>query len=89
VLINKDEWKVGGDWNKLWSLPIPPKVKHFMWRLGRDCLPNRQRLNYKRVDCTSNYVICRSYTEYNWHLFFVWADSITCSRKVNLWPLLE
>ena len=41
VLINRDEWKVDGDWNKLWSLPIPPKVKHFMWRLGRDCLPNR------------------------------------------------
>ncbi|KEH30222.1 hypothetical protein MTR_4g065063 [Medicago truncatula] len=57
VLINRDEWKVEGDWNKLWSLPIPPKVKHFMWRLGRDCLPNRQ--------------------------------SITCWRKVNLWPLLK
>ncbi|XP_045802928.1 uncharacterized protein LOC123896601 [Trifolium pratense] len=38
VLINRDERKVEGDWNKLWNRPIPPKVKHFMWRLGRNSL---------------------------------------------------
>lgn len=47
VLINQDKWKVEGDWNILWALPIPPKVKHFMWRLGREYLPNRQRLMNK------------------------------------------
>jgi hypothetical protein len=51
VLINREEWRVPGDWNKLWGLSIPPKVKHFMWRLGRDCLPNRQRLVCKEVKC--------------------------------------
>lgn len=43
MLINRDDWKVEGDWNKLWSLLIPPKVKHFMCHLGRDCLLNRQK----------------------------------------------
>jgi len=33
VLINRDEWKLGGDWNKFWSLPIHLKVKHFMWHI--------------------------------------------------------
>ncbi|PNX94699.1 pentatricopeptide repeat-containing protein [Trifolium pratense] len=59
VLINRDEWKVEGDWNKLWNRPIPPKVKHFMWRLGRNCLPNRQRLSSKGVDCQENCVVCQ------------------------------
>jgi len=36
-----------------------------MWRLGRDCLPNRQRLPSKGVDYTSNRVVCHSYIEYN------------------------
>ncbi|KEH18891.1 hypothetical protein MTR_8g031330 [Medicago truncatula] len=60
-----------------------------MWHLGRDCLPIGQRLNCKGVECTSNCVICQSYTKYNWHLFLVCADSITCWRKVNIWSLLE
>jgi hypothetical protein len=43
MLFNRNDWKVEGDWNKLWSLLIPPEVKHFMWRLRRDCLRNRQK----------------------------------------------
>jgi hypothetical protein len=44
----------------MWSLrlPISPKVKHLMWRLGRNCLPNRQRLVSKGIDYHSNRVIC-------------------------------
>jgi hypothetical protein len=26
IIIYRDEWKVEGDWKKLWSLPIPPKL---------------------------------------------------------------
>ncbi|KEH20106.1 hypothetical protein MTR_8g068370 [Medicago truncatula] len=35
VLINQDKWKVEGDWNILWALPIPPKgdeEQHDTWR---------------------------------------------------------
>jgi hypothetical protein len=26
VMIDRSAWKVDGDWNKIWALPIPPKV---------------------------------------------------------------
>ena len=29
-------------WKKLWSLPIPHKVRHFCWRACRDTLPTDQ-----------------------------------------------
>jgi hypothetical protein len=64
-------------------------VKHFMWRLGRDCLPNRQRLSSKGVDCQENGVVCQTYTEYNWHLFLCCNDSTSCWRQQNLWVHLE
>ncbi|CAN1137051.1 hypothetical protein LINPERHAP2_LOCUS9817 [Linum perenne] len=35
---------VARDWNKIWSLEIPPKVKHFIWRLGRGVVPTRPTL---------------------------------------------
>jgi hypothetical protein len=89
IMIDRNEWKVDGGWNKLRGLAIPPKVKHFMWRLGRDCLPNRQRLSSKGVDCQENCVVCQTYTEYNWHIFLCCNDSISCWRQQNLWVHLE
>jgi hypothetical protein len=80
IMIDRNEWKVDGGWNKLRGLAIPPKVKHFTWRLGRDCLPNRQRLSSKGVDCQENCVVCQTYTEYNWHLFLCCNDSTSCWR---------
>ena len=29
----------GLDWNVLWKLDIPPKIKHFLWRACLDLLP--------------------------------------------------
>ncbi|XVF41404.1 hypothetical protein PTKIN_Ptkin01aG0277400 [Pterospermum kingtungense] len=43
-LFPNDELKVSGDWNIIWKLEFPLRVKDFVWRAGRDCLPTRQRL---------------------------------------------
>ena len=31
-------------WKKIWSLPIPHKVRHFCWRACRDTLPTKVKL---------------------------------------------
>lgn len=38
---NYDMLRVNGDWRLIWDLDIPPRVKVFLWRLCRDCLPTK------------------------------------------------
>ncbi|CAN1743347.1 Putative ribonuclease H protein At1g65750, partial [Linum perenne] len=33
-----------GNWNAIWKLQLPPKVKHFLWRVARGVLPLRRNL---------------------------------------------
>jgi hypothetical protein len=30
------------DWNSIWKIHAPPKVKHFIWRTCIGCLPTRK-----------------------------------------------
>ena len=36
-------------WRCLWRLPIPPKVKHFLWRVGNGRLPTKSALGSRGV----------------------------------------
>ena len=36
-------------WNKVWSLPIPHKVRHFCWRACRDTLPTKVKLMRRNI----------------------------------------
>lgn len=38
-LIDHESLKVDGAWNFIWMLHVPSRVKTFLWRLCRDCLP--------------------------------------------------
>jgi hypothetical protein len=40
-------YKVPGNWKLLWKLVVPPKFRSFMWRVVRDCVPIRVRLQAK------------------------------------------
>lgn len=57
-----------GDWHTLWSLQVPPKIKSFLWKACRDCLPTRSRLQGKGVHCPATCVVCSTEIENRWHV---------------------
>uniref|UniRef100_A0A2N9FN80 Protein kinase domain-containing protein n=1 Tax=Fagus sylvatica TaxID=28930 RepID=A0A2N9FN80_FAGSY len=36
-------------WNTIWSLQIPPKVRHFLWRACHESLPTRNNLHHRHI----------------------------------------
>jgi ribonuclease HI len=57
-------------WRSLWKIHAPPKTKHLLWRLCRECLPTRSRLRSRYVTCPLECPLCLSQDETDWHLFF-------------------
>jgi hypothetical protein len=43
-LLDNRELRVEGKWRRIWELKIPQKMKEFLWRVARGCLPTRERL---------------------------------------------
>jgi hypothetical protein len=62
---------IAGNWNIIWQAKIPPKVKNLLWRIGRNVLPTRARLNSRGVDSL--------------HELFLCPRSIDCWQKAGLW----
>jgi hypothetical protein len=58
VIIDNNHLKVEGNWKKLWQLKVPNRVKIFLWRALRECLPVRSRLINKGVHCEPKCPIC-------------------------------
>ncbi|MCH83748.1 polynucleotidyl transferase ribonuclease H fold [Trifolium medium] len=38
-------------WGRLWKIQAPPKAKHLLWRICKECLPTRVRLRDRYVQC--------------------------------------
>jgi hypothetical protein len=60
----------GDDWSSIWKIHAPPKAKHFLWRICKDCLPTRARLRNYYVQCPVECPLCLSQEEEEWHLLF-------------------
>lgn len=56
-----------------------PRLKHFIWRLLRDCLPTRQRLQSKGVSCINLCSYCNTNLENPWHVMF------GCKQVESVW----
>jgi ribonuclease HI len=70
VIIETDHLRVEGNWKKLWKLTVPHKVKLFLWRALRGCLPVRSRLIQRGVQCNNKCPHCEQTEENEWHCFF-------------------
>ena len=57
-------------WKKIWSLELPGKVRFFLWRTSRFCLPTNVALIEKRVNVPSTCSWCQVEDETEKHILF-------------------
>ena len=67
------------NWKKLWALPLPNKVLHFLWRIATYSLPLRTKLHGKGIPIDTRCPLCHRMDEDGGHLFF------KCKKVKNLW----
>ncbi|WJX13206.1 hypothetical protein P8452_03622 [Trifolium repens] len=80
-LIDTSHLRVNGNWNLVWNIKAPPKVKNLIWRICRRCLPTRVRLRDKGVDCVQVCALCNIDNEDSEHVFF------KCPSSQNVWNM--
>ena len=66
-------------WKKLWRLPTPHKVRHFLWRACRDILPTKSNLKRRKVLTEDLCEACSLESETSGHLFW------SCPRAKTVW----
>jgi hypothetical protein len=47
LMTEKEEGRrrgTAGNWRSIWQIRAPPKAKHILWRICRDCLPTQTQL---------------------------------------------
>lgn len=69
------------NWLKLWSLPMPPKVKNFIWRALQNCIPTFENLRGKNVEVYPICPVCIEDVESLEHILF------SCSFAQHCWQL--
>lgn len=69
---------------QFWKLPIPPKVKNFLWQACSNILPTADNLHMKHVPCPIHCNLCSSHPESIAHLFISCSFTKDCWRKLNI-----
>jgi ribonuclease HI len=75
-------------WNYLWKIHAPPKTKHLLWRICKNCLPTRSRLQEKCVECPMECPLCDGDIEDDWHLIVTCPSTVEARRSAGLEELL-
>jgi hypothetical protein len=57
VLTDSSHHHWDGFWQGIWRLKVPPKIKNLIWRMCRNVIPTRQRLQDKGVQCPLTCVV--------------------------------
>ncbi|CAN0881095.1 hypothetical protein LINGRAHAP2_LOCUS14032 [Linum grandiflorum] len=83
-MIDRSSFHNEGEWNTLWRLEVPPKIKQFGWRLGHDVIPTRDRLRRRGVNITGTCGLCDGHYETAWHLFMDCQVTRDGWQKLNL-----
>lgn len=61
-------------WEEIWKLPVPPKIRMFLWRACNGILPNKVELFRRRIADNPFCSRCESGVETNVHGLFECRD---------------
>ncbi|XP_058770133.1 uncharacterized protein LOC131643821 [Vicia villosa] len=86
---NHENGNVTEDWNSIWNIVAPPKVKHLLWRICSGCLPTRSHLRQRFVMCPLECEFCNHQLEDEWHLFIGCEATNLCWRSSGLSNLID
>ena len=64
-----------GFWKKNWSINVPNKIKHFLWRAWREALPTKKNLCHRKVTHNSTFEFCNGEEEDTIHV--LWECQVT------------
>uniref|UniRef100_A0A803Q328 Reverse transcriptase domain-containing protein n=1 Tax=Cannabis sativa TaxID=3483 RepID=A0A803Q328_CANSA len=70
-------------WKALWNLSLPPKVKHFLWRVCHDILPTSRNLFNRKTITSPHCSRCQYRDETLEHALF------RCSAAQKVWKLTD
>lgn len=73
----------GFDWRKPWSMPLPNKVFHFLWRLATNSLPLRTKLQNRGMKVDTRCPICYRLDVDEGHCF------IQCKKVKEIWRMTQ
>jgi ribonuclease HI len=71
------------EWEKIWKLACPPKIKQFMWRFAHNSLPLRMNIKRRGMKCDTKCVCCMRLDEDGAHLF------LKCKEVKYVWRELK
>ena len=71
------------NWKKIWSIPLPNKIRLFIWRMAHHSLPLRMKLIRRGMDVSPKCPICYRIDEDGGHCFF------KCKKVKEIWRALQ
>ncbi|XP_058766342.1 uncharacterized protein LOC131639920 [Vicia villosa] len=80
---------IEGRWKSIWNISTPPRAKHLLWRICKDCLLTRTKLQQRHVQCPSVCPWCELEDEDDWHIFFRCVSIIRSWRAAGLSSIID
>ncbi|KAL7241533.1 hypothetical protein ACSBR1_014181 [Camellia fascicularis] len=73
-------------WNSIWALDIPPKIRHFWWRVCHNLLATKLGLFRRKCAASGECPICRKDDESVEHLLFEcpWTKAVWFGSSLNM-----
>jgi len=66
-------------WKTIWKIRVPPKIRHFMWRLAIDSLPTKQNIARRQIPIDETCSLCDDQKETSMHV--IWL----CDQAKAVW----